>query len=250
MLTVIGTGHVFDIAETVSFIVRRCWPQAVCIELDEMRYHALTGDKEALRKDLEARGIDPDATREERLKKAPPVYRQSAKYQEKMSEENRSTAGADMLAAAGAAKSCDAQIFCIDRDAQQTMSKMWREMSRGERLRYRMSGISDRIFGQRKVQSTQEEYSKDQEAYIEGMRKKYPTLVRVLIDERNAYMADRIKEVMENHDRVVAVVGDGHVDGLLKLLPAEDRRVIRLKELMDPERVEELKKEYWESEEE
>lgn len=248
MLTIIGTGHVFRIGESVSFLTRQSYPDAVCVELDDLRFHALTGDKEALREDLRARGIDPDASQEERMKNAPPVYKQSAKYQEKMSAENRSSAGADMVAAIGAAKSVDAEIYRIDLDAQATMQKMWDEMSGMERFRYKMSGISDNLFGKRKVNKTQTDYSKDQEAYVENMRKKYPTLVRVLIDERNQHMSQEIIKVCAKHRNVVVVVGDGHVDGLLKLLPPElNPRVVRLKELMDNKRLNEIKTEFWES---
>ncbi len=246
MLTIIGTGHVFRISDPISFIVRQCWPQAVCVELDDMRYHALTGDREALRKDLEAKGIDPDAPGREKQRHMNAAYQQSARYQKKMSEQNNSTAGADMLAAISAGRSCDAEIICIDRDASLTMDRMWKEMGAVERLRYRMSGVLDNLLGMMRVNKTQKEYSKDQAAYIEGMRRKYPTMVRVLIDERDEFMAARIKEVCARHDRVVAVVGDGHVEGLLRLLPAEGRRVVRLAELMDPVRVKELKDRYWE----
>ena len=34
MITIIGTGHVFNLAEPVSFIVKNTWPDAVLIELD------------------------------------------------------------------------------------------------------------------------------------------------------------------------------------------------------------------------
>ena len=245
MLTIIGTGHVFNIADTVSFVIVHSWPQAVCVELDDLRYHALMGDKEAVKKDLEARGISSDGSPDDRLKGAPPIYKQSAKYQQKMSAENKSTAGADMAAAAGAGKNIGAEVVCIDRDAAAVMTKMWNEMSRGERLRYRLSGISDGIFGKRKVDKTQKDYSRNEAEYVENMRKKYPTLVRVLIDERNQYMADRIKDVCSKHERVVVVVGDGHVDGLLKLLPNMDPRVIRLKDIMDPARQKEIRQMVW-----
>lgn len=248
MLTLIGTGHVFKIGETVSFLVRQAWPDAVCVELDDLRYHVLTGDKEAIRKDLEARGIDPDASQEERMKNASPVFKQSAKYQEKVSEKNKSSAGADMVAAIGAAKSVDASIICIDFDAQQSLTRMWDQMSRREKFRYRMSGHLDNIFKKRRVDKTQKDYTKDQEAYIENMRKRYPTLVRVLIDERNQHMAGQISKVCSEHERVVAVVGDAHVDGLLKLLPSDLKiRTVRLWELMDSERAMQLKSEFWES---
>ena len=248
MLTLIGTGHVFRIGETVSFLVRQAWPDAVCIELDDFRFHILTGDKEAVRKDLEARGIDPDATHEERMKKSSPVFRQSAKYQEKVSEKNRSQAGADMVAAIGAAKSVDAKIYCIDFDAQESLTRMWDEMSRREKLRYKMSGTLDNMFKKRRVEKTQSDYNKDQEAYVEDMRKKYPTLVRVLIDERNEHMAKEIAKACSSHERVVAVVGDAHVDGLIKLLPPDlEIRAVRLWELMEQDRVMKLKTEFWES---
>lgn len=246
MLTIIGTGHVFNISDAVSFLTRQSWPDAVCVELDPLRYHALTGDKEALRQDMIERGIDPDATPEERMKNASSVYRNSAKYQEKISKQNKSTAGADMVAAIGAAKSVDAQVFCIDVDAQEALSRMWNEMSQSERLRYKFSGIADIIFKKSRVNKTQREYSKNQAAYIDDMRRKYPTLVRVLIDERNEHMSQEISKVCSTHRQVVAVVGDGHVDGLLKLLPEPEKiRVVRLADITDQARLKKLKDEFW-----
>ena len=83
---------------------------------------------------------------------------------------------------------------------------------------------------------------------MENMRKKYPTLVKVLIDERNEHMSEEIARVCSEYERVVAVVGDAHVDGLLKLLPSDLKiRTVRLWELMDPERTKKLKSDFWES---
>lgn len=251
MLTIIGTGHVFNIGDPILFITKQCWPQAVCVELDDMRYHALVGDREALRKDMIAHGIDPDASQEERMKNAPKVYRQSAKYQEKMSSKNKVSAASDMAAAIAGGKSVDAEIFCIDIDAQDAMQRMWDEMSFSERTRYKMSGISDNLFGKRKVDKTQSKYYSDREAQVEEMRRKYPTLVKILIDERNMHMAERIVETARKYERVVAVIGDAHVDGVLKLLPSDiSVRTVRLEELVDPVKVKELKTKFWETGEE
>ncbi len=248
MLTIIGTGHVFQISEAVSFLTRQSWPDAVCVELDIMRFHALTGDKEALRNDLRERGVDPDLPPEERLKNAPAIYRNTAKYQENVSKQNNVSAGADMVAAIGAAKSVDAQVFCIDLDGQASLIRMWNEMPRKERFRYKMSSVADNVFKKSRVEKTQKDYSKDQAAYIEDMRKKFPTLVRVLIDERNEHMAKEIAKVCSDHEQVVAVVGDGHVDGILRLLPdVGEIRTVRLAELMDPEKLNKIKSEFWEA---
>lgn len=248
MLTIIGTGHVFRISEAVSFLTRQSWPDAVCVELDVIRFHALTGDKEALRNDLRERRVDPDTPPEERMKNAPSVYRKTAKYQEKVSKQNNVSAGADMVAAIGAARSVDAQIFCIDVDGQAALCRMWEEMPRAERFRYRISGIADNLFKRSRVEKTQKDYSRDQAAYIEEMRKKYPTLVRVLIDERNEHMAKELAKICSEHKQVVAVVGDGHVDGILRLLPdVGDVRVVRLADLMDPDKLNKIKNDFWEA---
>ena len=246
MLTLIGTGHVFNIGDSVSFIARRCWPDAVCVELDEMRYHALTADREALEKDLRDRGIDPGKMKQQDSRESR-VYRNNKRYQEKVSKQNGSAPGADMVAAIGVAKFLGAEVFCVDNDARETMNRMWAEMGTAEKLRYRMSGVTDNLFGARKVDKTQADYYDDEGRYLEEFRRKYPVMTRVLIDERNEVMAKRIADVARSHERTVAVVGDGHVNGLVELLPSDiERRVVRLKDLTDPERLNALKSQYWE----
>ena len=250
MLTLIGTGHVFNIGDSVSFITQRCWPDAVCLELDEMRYHALTGDKEALEEDLRKRGLTMDAARGAKPGKDSKVYRRNKRYQEDISKKNGAQPGADMIAAIGAAKFLNAEIFCVDNDARDTFNRMWAEMGTMERLRYRFSGISDSIGGKRKVDRTQADYYDDEAKYLEEFRRKYPVMTRVLIDERNEAMAERIAKIAATHERTVAVVGDGHMNGLIELLPPEmEKRVVRLRDLTDPERLNALKREYWETNE-
>lgn len=244
MLTIIGTGHVFRIAETVSFLVRQSYPDAVCIEYDDIRYYAAIGDKEMLKKSVEEKGF---GTIGEYLASAPKIQKKTSDYQSKVSAQNNSSAGADMMAAIGAAKSVDAPVYRIDYDVVYAMGRMWEEMPGSERFRYRFSGILDNIFKKRRVKKTQTDYTKGQEAYVESMRKKYPTMIRVLIDERNEHMAKGIAKVCADHENVVVVVGDAHVDGLLKLLPSDQKiRTVRLWELMDSSRAMELKSEFWE----
>ena len=250
MLTLIGTGHVFNIGDSVSQIARCCWPDAVCVELDEMRYHALTGDREALEEDMRKRGIDPGTAKSQQSRKESAIYKKNKSYQEGVAKQNGSRPGADMIAAIGVAKSLGVPVFCVDNDARETFDRMWDEMGTGERLRYRFSGISDRIGGKRKVDRTQADYYDDETKYLEEFRRKYPVMTRILIDERNEAMAERIAKVARTHERTVAVVGDGHMNGLIDLLPADiEKRTVRLRDLTDPERLNALKKQYWETNE-
>lgn len=240
MLTIIGTGHVFNIAEPIMFIIRHSWPQAVCVELDQLRYDALTGNTEAVKEELEKR--------EAAGEKTPSAYTRSGDYQKKISKENSVQPGADMVAAIAAGKDLRSEIFCVDLDARQAVSRMWEEMSWRERMRYRLSQISDSIGGKRKVDRVQKEYTENEAEYMAEFRKKYPTMVRILIDERNAHMSAEIRKVCETHEDVVAVMGDGHVDGISKELEDIPMKIIRLADLSDPSRLSKVKTEIWNGE--
>ncbi len=223
MITIIGTGHVFNLAEPVSFIVKNTWPDAVLIELDMGRYNALMKAQDE--------GAKPQGEQQMSA-----IYRQTARYQQRMSEEYGAQVGGEFLAAVNTGRLAGAEIIPIDTDAMKVMNEMWEEMSASERIRYRLSGISDSIGGRRKVEAVQESFAEDEDRYVEAMRRKYPTLVRKLIDERNVHMAEQINKASETHSNMVVVVGDAHVEGICKLLTDPVIRKIRLADLRDPER--------------
>ena len=234
MITIVGTGHVFNLAEPVAFIAKNTWPDAVLLELDVGRMNAMTiaqsGDAPAEEPEMSA------------------IYRQTARYQQRMSEEHGAKLGGEFLAAINAGKLAGADIIPIDTDAMRVMNEMWAEMSTKERIRYRLSGISDSIGGKRKVADVQKSFANDEEAYIEGMRRRYPTLVRKLIDERNQHMADQINKASETYSNIVVIVGDAHVEGISKLLTENDIRKVRLADLMDNERMATVRDMIWKGE--
>lgn len=234
MITIVGTGHVFNLAEPVAFIVKNTWPDAVLLELDVGRMNAMTVAQSG------------DAPAEEPEMSA--IYRQTARYQQRMSEEHGAKLGGEFLAAINAGKLAGADIIPIDTDAMRVMNEMWAEMSTKERIRYRLSGISDSIGGKRKVADVQKSFANDEEAYIEGMRGRYPTLVRKLIDERNQHMADQINKASEIYRNIVVIVGDAHVEGISKLLTENNVRKVRLADLMDNERMATVRDMIWKGE--
>ena len=65
------------------------------------------------------------------------------------------------------------------------------------------------------------------------MGKKFPTIQRILIDERDRYMVQHLVSANDQFEKVVAVVGDGHIPGLQKLLSDKDvdYKTVRLSEL-------------------
>ena len=57
---------------------------------------------------------------------------------------------------------------------------------------------------------------------IKDMGHKFPSLVRVLIEERDLYLASSIYKATLEHGTVVAVVGAGHVPGICDAWEAAD----------------------------
>ena len=235
MITIVGTGHVFNLAEPVSFIVKNTWPDAVLIELDKSRYQSMMNDYN---------GVKPQGEQE-----VSTLYANTAKYQQKMSEQNGSRLGGEFLAAVNTAKLMNADVIPIDTDAVHVMNEMWDEMSASEKARYRLSSFKDSFGGVKKVQSTHQKFAANEEDYIESMRKRYPTLVRKLIDERNEYMAGQINELSGKYNNMVVVVGDAHVEGLCKLLKEEHIRKIRLNDIMDREKMSKIRQMIWDGRE-
>ena len=235
MITIIGTGHVFNLAEPVSFIVKNTWPDAVLIELDKGRYEAMMNDYN---------GVKPQGEQ-----KMSTIYANTAKYQQKMSEQSGSRLGSEFLAAVNTGKLLNADIVPIDTDAMRVMNEMWEEMSFGERTRYRLSSFKDSFGGIGRVEDTHKKFAANETDYVESMRKRYPTLVRKLIDERNVYMAEQINGLSDRYHNMVVVVGDAHVEGICKLLKDEHVRKIRLSDIMDRERMSRIRQMVWDGRE-
>ena len=136
------------------------------------------------------------------------------------------------MAAASAARAVNAQLALIDVDASRMLAMLWREMTLREKLNLFFGALVGLVSSKEKVQEEMEAYYSNDGAYIESMGEQFPAVKKVLIDERNTIMARRIASLAAKNERIVAVVGDGHVPGIVKELSRDDVEVIRLKELM------------------
>jgi len=226
MITLVGTGHIFNINEQVSFIIKHIWPDAVLVELDVSRYKAMT---------------DPEAESDETSKQ----YRKAAEYQKRMASERGTTSGSELVTAVNTGRMLGSEIMFIDTNASETLERAVKEMPFGERMRYRFSSFRDRFSRGSSPEETFKQFSDDEQGAMEALRKRFPTLFRVIIDERNEHMASQISEASQSYGNIVAVIGDGHVEGISKLLEGKQMRKIRLRELMNKERMDEIRSELW-----
>jgi pheromone shutdown protein TraB len=211
VIVILGVGHVFDISQQVMRIIEEERPDAVGVELDPGRYQALQ---------------NPGARSDARL-----TYKILSRMQKRIAQQYGGEVGAEMLAATKAAKSIGADVLFIDTDANQMFRRLSSEMPLKEKVKLGLSAITSLFIGRKTVERELDNLQDNEERYMAEMGEQFPTLKRVLVDERNAIMARRIDQAASRYPTVLVVVGDAHVEGILHLLDRDDVRVYRLKDI-------------------
>jgi len=221
MITLIGTGHVFDLSSAISKILDGKLPDVICVELDEQRYNALM-----------IKLADPDKYKSAE-RALPFVYKILARFQDSMAQEYGVTAGDEMLTAIKYAKNHQITVEFIDMNAQHLFTRMLKNMPFFEKIKLILMSIGGIFVSKKRVEKELRKFENDFDSYIEEIGKKFPTIKRVLIDERNKYMVQRLVELDKQYEKVVAVIGDGHIPGISELLNSKeiDFEIIRLREL-------------------
>lgn len=213
MITLMGVGHVFDISGQVRAMVLSRRPEVVCLELDPARYGAL---------------LDRGGSRGVRV---PLQYALLARIQRRMAAKFGSEAGEEMVAAASAAREVGAKVALIDMDATTVFGRLWREMSLREKLELMFGALVGLVSSKEIVEKEMQSYEGREAEYLESFGSQFPSIKRILIDERNQHMAGRIASIASQHENVLAVVGDGHMQGLLEALGDRPVEAVRLKDL-------------------
>ena len=232
MITIIGTGHVFNISEQIMFLIKQIWPQAVLVELDGSRLQAMESSEDVQDEDSEEIHL-------------PWIYRSTARYQARMAKKYGTRTGNELLTAVQTGRLIGAEIGMIDTDVVKLTAEMWDEMSFFERTRYTLSTLKDRFGGKKRVEKAVEDFTEREDRTIEAMRRKYPTMIRKLIDERNEFMTSQITPYADRLDNIVIVVGDFHVEGLAKNLEGREIRKIRLGDILNKDSLDRIKAEVW-----
>ena len=213
MITLVGTAHVFNLSQAIIKILDERQPDIICVELDSKRYNALIN-----------RDLHP--TDKASL---PIIYRFLAWFQEKLAREYGVTAGEDMLTAIRYAADHRISVSMIDMDAQLLFKKMLRSMSISEKVRLILSGVLGIVVGKKQVEKEVDHIEENFDSFLEEITKKFPTIKRVLIDERNEFMAKKLVELSKEYQNIISIVGEGHIPGLLKILEENNITVEAIK---------------------
>jgi len=197
-------GSVKEVRETI----RREHPEIVAIELCPYRYAVLSGKAQS----------QPTSSKKIVNPLEFILTWMLSLIQTKFARETGSPAGTEMIAAMQEAHKIGARVEFIDRDIRVTLARLNSMMPLGERLKLTVQMLFTMLLPRGKVKIetlTEDEVVKH---LISEFYNLSPTTYRVMIKERDEFMAQKLAPLLEDGRRVVCVVGAGHLPGLQKQL--------------------------------
>jgi pheromone shutdown-related protein TraB len=207
-IILIGTAHVSkNSAEQVKQVIEAEHPDSVCIELDEQRYKSITEGKKWKETDIFQVIKDRKAT-------LLLMNLAISSFQKRMANQFGINPGQEMIQGIESAKEIDANLVLADRNIQTTFSRIWRGIGlKGKAML--LTQVIASIFTKETISEEELEKMKSQDmidSMLQEFTNEFPKLKKPLIDERDQYLAQKIKEAPG--DKVVAVLGAAHVPGI------------------------------------
>ena len=220
---VVGTAHISrQSADLVRQVIENEKPDVVCVELDEKRFKALSEKNRWENLDLK------QIIKEKQLSTLI-INLVLASYQKKLGEKLGVSPGTELLEAVNVANENNIPIELCDREVRITLRRAWHSMSFWQKLKFLFGGGAGLFEKQELTEEKLTELrSKDVlSEMMEELGKAMPVLKRVLIDERDAYIAEKMQKVYGK--KIVSIVGAGHVNGIINYF--NNNRKISFKEI-------------------
>lgn len=207
-IVIVGTAHVSrDSVDLVKAVIEKESPDTVCVELCESRYQSIR---------QKSRWQEMDIIKVIREKKAFLLLSNLllASFQKRIAEKFDIQPGAEMIQAIESAEAAGAAIHLADRDIRVTLSRTWRVMGLWDKLKVLFQLIlSAGDVGDISEADIEKMKQADMlESLLSEVGESLPVIREILIDERDRYLAEKIKTAPGH--KIVAVVGAGHVPGI------------------------------------
>ena len=217
--TLLGTAHISKSSiEAVRSAIASGRFDAIAVELDEQRLKALT-EPDAL--------AQLDLVKVIRERKVAPFAANLAlaAYQRRLAEQLDIEPGAELKTAALEAKTRGLPLQLIDRDVGITFRRILQKLRWWDRMKL-IGGLGSGLFASDEIDESDIERLKEGdmlESSFGEFARETPSLYATLIDERDQYMAARLRERTDGAKHVLAVVGAGHLKGMARYLAEEAR---------------------------
>ncbi len=209
-ILLVGTAHISrQSVDLVEEIINNEQPDMVCLELDDKRFEALSRPQRWEQLDLK------QIIRNKQLSTLL-VSLVLSSYQKKLGGQLGVMPGAELLKAAEVAEANSIPVQLCDREIRVTLRRAWRSTSLWKKG-YLMTSLFASLFDDTKLDEDKlaELRKKDVlSGLMDELGETMPDIKKVLIDERDIFMAEKIRDAPGK--KIIAVVGAGHVEGIKK----------------------------------
>jgi pheromone shutdown-related protein TraB len=219
-ILLVGTAHISrQSADLVEQVIANEQPDTVCIELDEKRFAALSNRKRWENLDLK------EIIRKKQLSTLL-VNLILASYQKKLGGRLGVMPGSELLRAAQIAEQNNIPVELCDREVRVTLRRAWHATSLWKKG-YLVASLFASLFDTTELDEEKlaELRSKDVlSELMDELGNSLPDTKNALIDERDIFMAEKIKAAAGKH--IVAVVGAGHMEGMQRVIKQNNQEIM------------------------
>ncbi len=211
-LTIIGTSHIaMQSIKEVESLILKIKPSIIALELDSLRFAALTKRK---------RRLNLSQIRKLGFR----VYFLSlvgSYIEKKLGKLVKVSPGSEMKKAIALANETKARIFLIDQDITITLRRLSHSITKKEIFRLLLDFITAPFKKQQyRIDLTKVPSKKIINEMLNQLKKRYPNIYKTLIKERNIIISKNLKDIMFKYpdEKIIAIVGAGHEDAIIKEL--------------------------------
>jgi len=196
----IGAAHVVDLGGPLRTTLGGRVLDGVAVELDAERAEALMGG----------------GARSGGRADVPIFARLWAVVQKRLGAEiGGGSPGDEMKVAVTVARERNLPVFLIDDPIRATLLELVRTMPFKERVALFVGAFVGLFVPAKVVEHEMDRYTENPDEFAQEIRRASPTIARVLLDDRNEHMADRLASLRgQGYGRLAVVVGDAHLPGL------------------------------------
>jgi pheromone shutdown-related protein TraB len=204
----VGTAHVSKKSvEDVSNTIDTIKPDTICVELCAARHKAIVQ-----RDNWKKMNIFKIIKEKKAVFLLAQLIMNS--FYRRLGEQLGVQPGAEMVEGIKQAEKTGAELVLADRDIEITLKRVWRNLNFFNKLKMASHILASLFIGE-KIDESLIEKIKEQdqlETILETFSESFPEVKKRLIDERDIYLAQKIRSAPGT--TIVAIVGAGHVPGI------------------------------------
>ncbi len=227
-LFLIGTAHISrKSVNEVKEVIEAVKPDTVCVELCEGRYKTIMDSEQWKKMNI----IQVIRNGKAMLLLSSLIM---SSFQRRLGEKLGVKPGAEMIEGIKMAKETGAELVLADRDVQITLKRTWYQLGLWGKIKmYFQLPFSLFLSSDDIDEKTIDDLKNmdELENVLFTVAKHYPGLKRALIDERDIYLSQKIREAPGK--KIVAVLGAGHLPGVTREIEKKSD-ISRLVELPPP----------------